>query len=310
MADPAPDPSRSNPASPPPQQGSGQGSSTKPMSQWIQEAPGGGVGFVLGASLIGLILAALGWIGLYIFRPGNIGSMDQSRSMLAIIFSIGTIATAFCLMLGAFLSAGNETVKDRFTLANQVLTPLIGIMGTILGFYFGTVNDKKTAEPLAIVDVMVAKNTVKPGESLPLTAIVSGGQGPWEFSLTFANNALPPIRRKEASQNFRESIAIPAGQKGQLGVTVEVTDSAGATAKLERKIGEWVTIEAAAAAPVANSPALPRPMEPLNPMEPKRVPDPVIRQPEGDLPLPEPETPQPAPRPQDAPNPPPSERAT
>lgn len=280
------------------------GGNLKPMSQWIQEGPGGGLGF-----LVAIALLALGWIGFFLLRPDNT-SIDQSRSMLAVIFSVGTITTAFCLMLGAFLSAGSETVKERFALANQVLTPLIGIMGTILGFYFGTVNDNKTAEPLAIVDVMVAKNTVMPGESLPLTAIVSGGQGPWEFSLTFANNALPPIRRKEASQNFRESIAIPAGQKGQLGVTVEVTDSTGATAKLERKVGEWVTIEAVAAVPVVNLPAVPRPMEPLIPMEPSRVPDPVFRQPEADLPPPEPETPQPAPRPQDAPNPPPFNRST
>jgi hypothetical protein len=297
MADPAPDPAKPNPEVPPAQQGRGQDAAPKPMFQWIQEGPGGGVGVILGMSLIGLILAALGWIGLYIFRPGSIGSIDQSRSMLAIIFSIGTIATAFCLMLGAFLSAGTETVKDRFTLANQVLTPLIGIMGTILGFYFGTANDKKAAEPLAIVDVMVAKNTVKPGESLPITAIVSGGQGPWEFSLAFDNNALPAVRRKVASQNFRESIAIPAGQKGQLGVTVEVTDSAGATAKLERKVGEWVTIETAApVTPEVIVPAVPRPMEPLMPIEPNRVP--------------EPETPQPAPRPQDAPNPPPFNPST
>ncbi len=224
----------------------------KAVKTWMQEAPGGS----LGAILVALALFALGGIGAYMIWGHNT-PIDESRSMLAMIFALGTITMAFCLMLGAFLSSGDDSVKDRFAMANQVLTPLIGIMGTILGFYFGTSQGKTSAEPLAVVDVIVAKNTVKPGESLPVTTIVSGGQGPWEFTLTFANNAMPTVKRKVSSQHLRETIAIPTAQTGQLGVTVEVTDSVGATAKVERKLGEWVTIEAAAAPPPHDAPAPP-----------------------------------------------------
>jgi hypothetical protein len=69
-------------------------------------------------------------------------SVEFSRGLITLLFSVGTIVAAVILVFAAiFQGDANEKAADRFNRAKEVLSLLIGIFGTILGFYFGSAND-------------------------------------------------------------------------------------------------------------------------------------------------------------------------
>jgi hypothetical protein len=66
----------------------------------------------------------------------QIGNTEFARGMITLMFGVGTIIIALILTLTAILQAG-LTAEDRFKYGMQILTVLMGVFGTILGFYFG-----------------------------------------------------------------------------------------------------------------------------------------------------------------------------
>jgi hypothetical protein len=82
-----------------------------------------------------------------IFGPENLvdklAHVEYARGLITYILAAGTIAIALALVVGALL--GGEENKDNFTRGKEVLTVLIGVFGTILGFYKG--KPKGTAIP-------------------------------------------------------------------------------------------------------------------------------------------------------------------
>lgn len=85
---------------------------------------------------------------------------DVARGLITFVFAIGTVGVALILTAAAFAVSGDnqEEMKERFDMGKQVLTALIGIFGTILGFYFGSLDvndsDRQSAagpEPAGVV---------------------------------------------------------------------------------------------------------------------------------------------------------------
>jgi len=60
---------------------------------------------------------------------------DSARFLITFLVAVGTIAIAFLAILTAMVI---REYKERFAAAKEVLTILVGILGTIVGFYFGT----------------------------------------------------------------------------------------------------------------------------------------------------------------------------
>lgn len=88
---------------------------------------------ILGTAVVGIILAIgptrdASQIG--------INSVDYARGLITLIFTGGTMLIAVLLVLYAITSE-SPLAKERFTYGKEVLTLLIGVFGTILGFYFG-----------------------------------------------------------------------------------------------------------------------------------------------------------------------------
>lgn len=199
-------------------------------------------------NVVVIALLAVSTIGLvWIFQSTTSSSqlgVDQARSTLAVVFSAATVVLALCMILAAFLSADRTLgIKERFGLSMQVLTPLIGIMGTILGFYFGTPDQTVAPQPLVILDVLSPTGTQKSGESIPVTILTQGGKGPWTFDLDFGT-AIPKIR-KSASQPFlRETVKLPAVTASTaIGIKVTVSDTLGNSVEWQRQPKEWLTAD-------------------------------------------------------------------
>ena len=88
---------------------------------------------ILGAIIV-LITLAIGPT-----REGSqtgINSADYARGLITLIFSGGTMLIAILLALYV-ITSDSPHADERFSRGKEVLTILIGVFGTILGFYFG-----------------------------------------------------------------------------------------------------------------------------------------------------------------------------
>ena len=68
----------------------------------------------------------------------NVKNPDEAaRTLITFLVAVSTVAIAFLAILTAMVIRQLE----RFALAKEVLSILVGILGTIVGFYFGTANN-------------------------------------------------------------------------------------------------------------------------------------------------------------------------
>jgi hypothetical protein len=73
------------------------------------------------------------------FTPSFLSGMaapGNARGLITFLFAFATIAVVIITVIAAFW-VKLEEVEQRGALAKEILTILIGILGTILGFYFG-----------------------------------------------------------------------------------------------------------------------------------------------------------------------------
>ncbi len=104
-------------------------------------------------------------------------SPDFARGAITFIVAAVVVCLALILMLGALFLEGTQAneVEERFRRGREVLAPFVGILGTIVGFYFGSVDRSGGAAALG-VDALTA-----PTE---LTIRVSGGVEPYRVAIT------------------------------------------------------------------------------------------------------------------------------
>jgi hypothetical protein len=79
--------------------------------------------------------------------------------------------------MAAIMSSGSKNLDHRFGFGKEVLTLLIGILGTIVGFYYGSA--KENATQLTISPVALSSSTPAIGDKFTLDASIIGGTPPW-----------------------------------------------------------------------------------------------------------------------------------
>ena len=95
-----------------------------------------------GGAITGLALI----YGIFI-SPSFLTSMAEpsnARGLITFLFAFATIAVVIITVIATFWVKMDE-VEKRGTLAKEILAILIGIMGTILGFYFGSAKPESPA---------------------------------------------------------------------------------------------------------------------------------------------------------------------
>jgi len=91
----------------------------------------GWIAAIIAALLLGLIF----WV-LKQSAFSQSGS-DSTRSVLAFLFGLTTIGVIIIVVVAVFIETGETTLDDRFQRGKDILTILIGLLGAILGYYFG-----------------------------------------------------------------------------------------------------------------------------------------------------------------------------
>src|SRR6202008_2330799 len=166
------------------------------------------LGLIAGAAVFVLAFAGLWALGQGIYGANSIveklAKVEYARGLITYILAVGTIAIAIVLVVGALL--GSEEAKDNFSRGKEILTILIGVFGTILGFYYGSAKSEQQAR-LEISPFVIAQSADR--TKTALFSKVTGEQAPYTYSIKFNNKAVHDINAK--SENGQISVNIDTG---------------------------------------------------------------------------------------------------
>jgi hypothetical protein len=169
-------------------------------------------------ALFGVLVAAILSFG--IFRGNFLSSIakpEQARGLITFLFSVTTIAI-FLLIAVATFYMDKTQLGDRFDKAKDVLTLMIGIFGTILGFYYGSLaNATGEGGVMRLANIEVPSVVVAPDEKTTVTATVLGGIAPITYDLYFSDptgtvktDTLTVKDKPATGEAIAQAVTIPA----------------------------------------------------------------------------------------------------
>jgi hypothetical protein len=207
---------------------------TKPLA----EAPAGIKAYlnpviVLTAAMLFAIVLLIGASTLGLDKGlvlAKMGQVEFARGLITYLFAVVTIGTAVVLVVSALTTEETPAHERRFERGKEILALLLGVFGTIVGFYFGSAVTASgpTGETLVtVVPIHLSATTVAPGAPFNLTTYVTGGKAPYKFATFYDDDAVKPGEPVEASGWILKSLTAPspAAQKPvTLHVVVEDAD--------------------------------------------------------------------------------------
>jgi hypothetical protein len=199
------------------------------------------------APILGTVLVILIFVGIivsvfapFIFAPAlpdktllqYLTDAAAARGLITFLVAVSTVSIAIILLVFVILSTGTEDVKARYPLGKEVLTALIGILGTIIGFYFGSTHDQSstpasaTAAALVIAELAVTPPNPKKTDELTIDATISGGKPDYKYTLRFVPDTIQPIDGTSRDGKVSRKIQLPADYDiaKPLLVTLEASD--------------------------------------------------------------------------------------
>jgi hypothetical protein len=204
-------------------------------------------------------LAVVGALGFGIYSAGgqfldSLQKTEVARGLITFLVAVATVAIAIILALYAVVSSGPE-LKERFALGKEILTTLIGVLGTIVGFYFGsstepskeTVRPPKTSSQGLQIAPFAASNS-KPAkrETLSIASFVYGGIPPYHYTISFSpENLISPITKDSNDGSIKENLTLPdtLEKNQEIFLKIEVTDHEGNSAVFEDQTKKLVITE-------------------------------------------------------------------
>lgn len=151
---------------------------------------------VVTALIIVVTTIALIGIAVFGFDKGKVleslSDGEYARGLITYLFAVGTILAFVVLILAALVAKGDEAERtDRFAKAKEIFSLLIGIFGTIIGFYFGSVkaNEDAASTPLTLAEPVIEER-MGDNQELLLMTYASGGVAPYLYIVEADNSSL------------------------------------------------------------------------------------------------------------------------
>jgi len=131
-------------------------------------------------------------IGMAIFGSdhGVLASMsriDYARGLITYLFAIVTIGTAVLLIVSALTGTDDLAHQRRFQRGKEILSLLLGLFGTIVGFYFGSEISQGNTAVLQTAPLRIGRIGTPPDSKITVTTFVTGGKGPYEYVITLGD---------------------------------------------------------------------------------------------------------------------------
>jgi hypothetical protein len=181
-----------------------------------------------------LLLAAIIWglSGTKGFLE-SLGDRTVARGLITFLITFTTIGIAIILAISTLFSSAGTDGEKRFDQGKQVLSVLIGILGTIVGFYFGASADTKAAttgaaQVLTIAPPSISDLQPKKGEKFTISAFVSGGKAPYTYSIQFDPPLIAAIKDVKTTDGIiKQEISVPdtLTTDSEVRYQITVTDS-------------------------------------------------------------------------------------
>jgi uncharacterized membrane protein len=165
----------------------------------------------------------------------SMGQFEFARGLITYLFAVVTIGTAIVLVVSVLTSPSeaSEEMEKRFQRGKEVLSLLLGLFGTIVGFYFGSLRGGENVQSIGLhlTPPLLSQEKVISGELIKITAAVSGGTPPYLFgSAIDKNNDIKFNQPVDKNGWISQEIVVPTVQEHKnLDVLIGVKDSTGST---------------------------------------------------------------------------------
>jgi hypothetical protein len=174
-----------------------------------------------------LAACVLGLLGLSLWKGGaefydRLADQNTARGLITFLITATSAALFIILAISTIVGTSDGDSDKRFDRSKQILTMLVGILGTIIGFYFGTAN--ASTPPITITDLKV--DPLKPGKggTFTISGTIAGGKAPYSYSIAFEPKlTFPVIADKPSPGKFSEPFTVPADLAKDQDVEYRVT---------------------------------------------------------------------------------------
>lgn len=137
---------------------------------------------IMQATVTLLVVTVIATLVRVFLKPGvffdSLRDPDFARGVITFMVSFSALSLGFIVVLYAMLSqADPKTGETRFRWAREIFVALMGVLGTIVGFYFGNADSKSQSN--------VALSTIRVEGGTEMIAFASGGTAPYRYELEF-----------------------------------------------------------------------------------------------------------------------------
>lgn len=155
------------------------------------------------AILVGLlcVLFAFGLLG-----PGrffeSLKDPNYARGVIMFMVSTSAVLIGFIVVIYAFFGVRDQQSESRFRRAREIFVSMMGVLGTIVGFYFGQTNLPEVNDALEkpAIDVVDGEVTVHMTSGIP----------PYSYTVEFEDTAAETLRKTSDNGWIRFDLRNPS----------------------------------------------------------------------------------------------------
>jgi hypothetical protein len=155
---------------------------------------------------------------------------EYARGLITYLFAVTTIGTAVVLVMAAL--TGKMVHDEAYQRGKEILALLLGVFGTIVGFYFGSeAHAIKAGEgPLNLTQPLLSATTGMSGTTVRVTAYASGGDKPYAYEVKLDEGDLKYPNPVDFGGWISTEFTIPVvNEVRQFTLQIGIRDSTGKT---------------------------------------------------------------------------------
>ena len=212
-------------------------------------------------AFLGLAGATFMFLMVYgIYHADDLANFEMTRGLISYLFVVATVAIAIMLLLTAILTRP-DVLDKRFAVGKEVLTVMVGLLGAIIGFYFGAGNTGNSQQTIRAASVVISPKSLKPDskdQTVTISTALVGGVAPYSYTVKSDDAKLLKVPSElKTTENGEISFeaTVMAGASGDIGFQIDGKDSKGTAfnvnkdGKYKVKIGATTTTTSPAPTP-------------------------------------------------------------